>query len=262
LLAGLGVAAFAMAGCSGSGPGKPASDPAAQRAIRLAASTSRSVNTLVARLTEQTSGTSSGGLSGTIAVQLKPTTMIHATFEIPPTGTSASMKLAEILTDKAVYFKDPTFAKSTGKAWVKATISQLTKKTGISLASLLQNLEGSNPLDQTRFFTASTDVHVVGSRKVSGVATTEYAGTYSPAAALSQLPASLRKLLGPVLRAMGPKSVHFTVWIDAQHLIRKAVDTETAHGQAYTTTFVVTSVNKPVTVRLPKSSQVAALPRL
>jgi hypothetical protein len=259
----LAAAAIAtVAGCSSSPHDSAAAQPSqAQHAIKLAASRSQAVDTLVASLTEHTSGVTTGGLTGTIAVRLRPTTLIDANFKIP-SGKGKTIKLAEILTSKAIYFNDPAFTKGAGKSWVKLKISQLSAKTSVSVASLLQNLEGSNPLDQTRLFTASKDVKVAGSQTIGGIATTEYAGTYSPAKAFSELPAKLRTLLGPSLRAMGANPVRFRVWIDAQHLIRKATDTETVRHQTITTTFSVLSVNKPVTVRLPAPDQVAPMPKL
>jgi hypothetical protein len=262
LLAASGVAAIlAVAGCLGGSNGtRSASDANARKAIKLAASTSQDVRTLTAHLTEQTTGSTVSSLTGTIQVQLRPTTVIVAKFTIP--GKKAKTYLEEILTNQAIYFKDPAFSHAAGKAWVKVNISQLSSKTGISIASLLQNLEGSNPLDQTQLFTASKDVKVVGSQTVGGVATTEYAGSYSPKAALGQLTPQLRKLLGPTLHAMGNAAVTFHVWIDAQHMIRKATDTETVNGQTFATTFEVTSVNAPVKVTLPAASEVAPLPKL
>jgi len=254
-----GVAAVAIAACS-AGPGARPGPSSAQKAIKLAASRSQDVNTLTARLSELSSGTSHGGLTGAIQIQLKPTTRIAATFALP--GKKSSTQLAEILTGKAIYIKDPVFTKTTGKPWVTVQISQLSTKAGVSVASLLQNLEGSNPLDQTRLFTASKDVKVIGTRLVGHVATTEYAGTYSPAAAFAQLPSNLRRLLGPALRAMGTNRVHFQVWIDRQHLIRKARDTETVNGHTFTTTFDVTAVNKPVRITLPPAGQVAPMPKI
>ena len=265
LAAAAAAACAAVAGCASPGR-QPANSAAssnaqARRAIRLAATRSADVSTLTARLAEQSAGKANSGLTGTIAVELKPKRLIQANFTVP-SGKSKPIRLAEILTSTAVYFKDPAFTKGAGKSWVKVDISSLSSKTGLSIASLLQNLEGSDPLDQTRLFTASRDVKVVGSKVIAGVPTTEYAGSYAPATAFAQLSARLRKLLGPTLRAMGTNPVHFHVWIDGQHLIRKARDVEKVNGQTFTTTFDVTSVNKPVSVTLPAASQVAPLPKI
>lgn len=257
-----------MAGCaSGHHPSAAASKPAAkpdtqaQRAIKLAASRSGAVKTLVADLVEHSTGASEGSATGTIAVQLKPVTLIEATFMIP-SKNAKPLKLAEILTANAIYFKDPAFSASTTKTWLKVKISQLSAKTSVSVAALLQNLEGSNPLDQSRLFTASKDVKVVRTQSVHGMMTTEYAGTYAPQAAFGELSPKLRKLLGPSLRAMGSKPVHFRVWVDAQHIIRKAVDVDVVRGQTITTTFNIRSVNKPVKIKLPDPRSVGPLPQI
>ena len=254
-----------MAGCSGGAAPKAAS-PATTRAlkqIKLAADTSEHVSSLTASLTVRSVGKAGGNLSGTIQMQMKPSNLIEARFLVPQ-GHGKSIHLDEILTSKAIYFKDPAFltGSNLGKAWVRAKISQLSGKSGMTIGSLLQNLEGSNPLDQTRLFTSSKDVRKVGTETVHGVPTTEYAGTYAPKAAYTGLTPRLRTLIGPMLRSIGTHPVHFHVWIDAQHLIKMADYAESARGQTVTTIFVVTSVNKPVHITLPKASQTAPLPNL
>jgi hypothetical protein len=254
------VTALALGGCS-SGGGS-ASNPQSTKAlkqIKLAAQTSRSVRTLTASLAVHSAGGTTGNLTGTIAIQLKPGKLIGAHFNLK-TGTQ-NVRLDEILTSDAIYFKDPSFAKSTGKPWVMAKFSELSAKSGISLGALLQNLEGSNPLDQTLLFTASKDVREVGPKTVDGVATTEYAGTYSPEKAYKSLSPALRKQLGTMLRNIGTHPVRFHVWIDGQHLIKKADNTESVRGQTVTTNLLVTSVNKPVDIKLPRPAETAAMPK-
>jgi len=254
------AAAIAVAGCSG-GSGTPATT-AAQRQVKLAAATSGRVSSLTASIAVRAVGSSAGGLTGTVRMRLKPTTTIEARLTVP-TPNSGSLHLDEILTSRAIYLKDPAFTGTKlAKPWVKANISQLSSKSGISLGSLLQNLEGSNPLDQARLFTASTDVRRLGARTVAGVATTEYVGSYAPKAAYAGLSARARKLLGPWLRSIGTHAVNFHVWIDAQHLIKKATYQETVRGQTVTTIFTVTSVNKPVAITLPTTKQTAPLPHV
>jgi hypothetical protein len=265
--------AIALGGCAGShhpaaagskapastAPAKP--DTAAQHAIKLAASQSGAVKTLVAGLVEHSTGTSTGSATGTIEVQLKPTTLIEANFVIP-SKNAKPIKLAEILTANAIYFKDPAFSSSTTKTWLKVKISQLSAKTSVSVAALLQNLEGSNPLDQSKLFTASQDVAVVGTAKVHGISTTEYAGSYAPQTAFGELTPKLRKLLGPSLRSMGTNPVHFHVWVDARHIIRKAVDVVDVRGETISTTFDIKSVNKPVKITLPNPHIVGSMPKI
>ena len=254
------VAAIALGGCSGGGSSASSHPSKALKQIKLAAETSQGVRTLTASLSVHSSENSTGNLTGTIAIQLKPAKLIEAHFHLV-TG-STRMHLSEILTSDAIYFKDPSFAKSTGRPWVKATFSELSAKSGVSLGSLLQNLEGSNPLDQTILFTSSKDIRVVGPQTVDGVATTEYTGTYSPEKAYKSLSPGLRKQLGTMLRNLGTRPVRFRVWIDGQHVIKKAENIESVRGQTVTTSLLVTAVNQPVNIALPKASQTAPLPKV
>ncbi len=257
------ITAAALGGCSSGGSpssGGSSHPSKALREIKLAAATSQGLRTLTASLSVHSAGNSTGNLTGTIAIQLKPAKVIGAQFHLV-TG-STRVHLSEILTSDAIYFKDPSFAKNTGKPWVKANVSELSAKSGISLGTLLQNLEGSNPLDQTILFTASKDVRVVGQRTVNGVATTEYAGTYAPQKAYQSLSPDLRKRLGTMLRNIGTHPVRFHVWIDGRHVVRKADNIESVRGQTVTTNLLVTSVNKAVTITLPKASQTAPLPKI
>jgi hypothetical protein len=233
----------------------------AHQAIRLAASASERVNSLTATLSVSSSGGQVSGLTGDMKIQLKPSPLIAADFNVSSAG-SPQVNIAEILTGDAIYFKDPSLTKLSGKPWIKIGFSQLGTKLGLSFSSLVQNLENSNPLAQARLFTASKDVHAVGTSVVGGVQTTEYAGSYQPGAALNVLSPQLRKLAGPLLKTMGAKAVSFEVWIDGQHLIRKAVTHETVNGQAVTSVYNVTSVNQPITVTLPPAGEISSLPRL
>jgi hypothetical protein len=262
-------AAAAIAGCSSASSStsrKNTTDTSTEsaattKALRLAAVASGQVNSLTANIKVHSSGTSAGDLTGAVSLQMKPSKIISATFDVSQ-SKSASIELDEILTGKAIYFKDPAFTKATGKPWVEASTSELSSKVGVSLGSLLQNLESSNPLDQARLFSASKNAHEVGTMVIRGVRTTEYAGTYVPSVALAQLSPQLRKQLGPTLKSIGTNAIQFEVWIDAQHIVRQAEDQDNVRGQVVVTELYVTSVNKPVKVTLPPASQVAPLPKV
>jgi hypothetical protein len=267
----VGAAAItATAGCS-SGSGQKATaknseiatteSKAASRALALAAAESDRVKTLTANVVAHSAGASSGSLTGTVKIQLKPTTIVGTTFHVKA-AKSPAVQQSEILTDKQIYFKDPAFTKATGKPWVEADISELSTKVGVSLGSLLQNLENADPLDQTKLFTASKNARVVGTTMLNGVATTEYAGTYEPQVALAELTPKLRKVIGPTLSTLGANPVQFEVWVDTHHVVRRTISTDNVHGQIVTTTLDVTSVNKPVHVALPTMTDVAPLPKI
>src|SRR5579863_491814 len=146
----------ATAGCSSNSgkkaPGKSSEvasteSKVASRALALAAAESDQVKTLTANVLAHSTGESSGSLTGTVKIQLKPTTAVGTIFKVKA-AKSPVVELDEILTDKQIYFKDPAFTKATGKPWVEADISELSTKVGVSLGSLLQNLESADPLDQ------------------------------------------------------------------------------------------------------------------
>jgi hypothetical protein len=52
----------------------------------------------------------------------------------------------------------------------------------------------------------------------------------------------------------------FTDWIDAQHIVRKAVVTEVGKSITETITVTTTSINQPVNVSIPSASQTSSLP--
>ena len=254
------MALIAVAGCGSSGPAASSKPVSARQALSLAANESQQVNSLTATISVRTSLTSASGISGSMQIRVKPTPLVNAVFTVSGTGAPHT-QLQEILTNKALYLKDSALTKLTGKPWIAISFAALSSKAGVNFASLFQSLEGSNPLDQSKFFAASKNVRKVGTQTINGVATTEYSGSYAPSAALSLLTPKLRKQLEPMLRAMGTRSVQFQIWIDGSHLIRKAIEHETIAGQTATVSYTVTSVNQPVTVTLPPASQIAPLPK-
>lgn len=262
-------AATAIAGCSSASTHSSSKNTedtstetaATSKALQLASVVSDQVNSLTANIRVHTSGASEGDLTGAVSVQLKPTKIVAANFS-ETQGKSPAIELDEILTPSAIYFKDPAFTKAAGKPWVTASTSELSSKVGVSLGSLLQNLESSNPLDQAKLFSASKNAHKVGTSVIRGVPVTEYAGTYVPSVALNKLSPALRKQIGPTLKSIGTNPVQFEVWLDARHIVRQAEDETNVRGQVVVTELYVTSVNKKVKVTLPAASEVAPLPKV
>jgi hypothetical protein len=250
-----GAAASGAAASGSGGGGRPAT---ARQAIRQAASQSQQVNSMAATLDVHFGGGASQHMTGTISEQRKPALKVAATFKITAAGRVT--KIQEIVTSKDIYFKIAALAATTGKPWVKISLAGLSSASGASFSQLFQNLESSNPLAQARLLGVSKNAHKVGTQVVNGVPATEYAGSYAAADALRKLAPASRKLLGPMLQALGSSTVRFKVWIDDQHLVRKFVDTETISGQPATTTMNVTSINQPLTISLPPASQIASMP--
>ncbi|HEX9031040.1 MAG TPA: hypothetical protein VF834_04300 [Streptosporangiaceae bacterium] len=253
------IAVIAVAGCSGSGSSKKpsaAKPMSASKAITLAADATQKIRSLTANFDVSVV---TGHVTATMQMQLKPTYLIDMNLSVTPPGQAAT-NLEEILTPKALFLKDPQLSQRLGKPWLEISMATLSSRSGVNFTQLLQNLENTNPENQVKFFTASKDVHVVGQQTIGGVATTEYAGSYTPAAAIKQLPAGLHKLLAPVLKLLGSNPVQFHVWIDGHHLTRKAVINETIAGQSAVTTYTITSVNQPVHVTYPSPGEVRQYP--
>src|SRR5262249_23497283 len=137
------AAVTATAGCSSTPAHKAAGkssevatteSKATSRALAAAAAESDRIKTLTATVAAHSAGASSGSLTGMVKIQLKPTTVVGTTFHVKAPKAPV-IQQREVLTDKHIYFKDPSFTKATGKPWVEADISELSTKVGVSLGS-------------------------------------------------------------------------------------------------------------------------------
>ncbi len=258
--AGLCAALVLVAGCGAAGVSPAAKPLSARQAITLAADASQRINSETAEMAVQVGGSTSGSMSGTIQLQLKPTLLANAQFKVAASGQDIA--IGEILTGGAIYVKIPGLTGipgHAGKPWLKVSLGQLTGTAESQVGQLIQGIQNSNAQNLTRLFTASKNVRATGTQTIDGVRTTRYTGTFTPSAASAALPASLRKLMGPELKLLqGP--VRFTVWIDGQHHTRKLIETEKIAGQSVVTNLTVTAINQPVHVTVPPASQVMTMP--
>lgn len=255
-LATVAIAALTAAGCgTSSGSGSAGSQPAdAQQAIQLAANETQKINSMALNLNVQMGSLTE---TGTEQIQVKPL-LFQADLNMTTNGTSISMSM--IGTSDAFYLKMPQLSSLTGKPWAKITVSQLSTKTGLNLTKAFQQIQNMGPANAGRLFTASKDIHKVGTATVDGVATTEYAGTYTAADAIKQLPPGLQKQMGSMLNSMGTSPISFQVWVDGNNIIRKMIENYTIAGQTAVITIDVTSVNQPVNIVLPPASDIGTMP--
>jgi hypothetical protein len=187
--------------------------------------------------------------------------LAYATLNSTAGSTKTQLKL--ILTSTTLYVSEPSLTSQPGKQWVKIELSALPALAGTSgagLEQIVQSLRSNNFARQARLITVAKNTRVVGTQTVDGSTTTEYAGSFTAAAALKALPASWRELLGPGLQAVGNGTINFREWIDGQHHLRKMTEIETVNGDTITTTINVTKINQPVSVTLPPASQTVAMP--
>ncbi len=257
---GTGAASGGAAGAGATGAGAGGHAASAAQELTLAASAAQKVNSFAAHLTISSSGTLSTHLSGTLEEQVRPTLLASEKFGLQSQGTTVPGGMQTLLTGNAIYLKMSTLAKVIGKQWVKIPFSSLKKSTGVSLAPLIHQLQGNNPLAQTQMLPAASNVHRVGTATIGGVSTTVYAGTLDIAKAMAKLDPSLRKLVGPALKATGITTANFRVWVDGQHQVRKLTESESGGATHFTTVMTIISINQPVHITAPPASQVAGLP--
>jgi hypothetical protein len=261
LAAGCGSSGTAPSGSGGSagstGSAGSASSQSAISAIRAAAQASRHIDSVTASLVEHVSGAAGESTSGTISEQLRPSLLLSMHISAAVAGRQT--KVAGIIARSAMYLKISALAAELGgRPWVKIPLTELRSGKS-SFASLFQGLTNSNPLADASLFTAAKDVHAVGTQTIDGVSTTEYAGSFASRAALAREPASLRKSLAPALDKVRG-NIHFKIWIDARHHIRRLTEIEQVSGETVTTTITFTSINQPVHITLPPAGSVASLP--
>jgi hypothetical protein len=246
------------AGCSAGTTSSTAAKPASPRtALILAADQAEQVTSMTASFSSQASGSAAENFTGTIRAQLKPILVAELTGSI--VVSDGTLNLTEILTDKAMYIKMAALSKETGKPWVKIPFSDISGNQGALLSQMVNSVKNDNPAQQITMVSASKNVRVVGTQVIDGVRTTEYAGSFTAAAAMAALSPSQRQTLGPELKQIRGQA-RFTEWIDAQHQVRRSTITETVNGEHVTLTYNITAVNQPVHIVLPRPRRVALLP--
>ena len=136
----------------------------------------------------------------------------------------------------------------------------LSQSSGINFSQLLSQATGSGPLTQSQLLQGATSVRKVGTGSVDGVPVTEYTGTLPLDKAISYLSGAAKTQLQQAMANAGLTEATFTVWIDGQHTVRKAVVTETGKDLTENITTTMTSINEPVNIALPTASETSPMP--
>jgi hypothetical protein len=273
------IVAAAVTGCNGNpsasaGSSSPASASAranALDAVKLAAKTSSSANsftgTMELQSTVKPGATTSSGSAGavsmtaTFAEQLHPSLLASVDIEsLSSGGTSLPGGLAEIVTPSTLYLKWSFLTQEMheSKPWLAIPVSSLNG-SGINLTQIFSQATGSGPLTQSQLLQGATSVRQVGTGSIDGVAVTEYTGTFPLQKSLSYLSGSAKTEVQQAMASAGFSTATFTVWIDGQHITRKAVVTEVGKSVTETITTTITSINQPVNIAVPTSAQTAQL---
>jgi hypothetical protein len=273
---GSGVAALAIvvaagaAGCSSSGPA--AAKPGASAAPKLTAAQmldaaigkSQQVNSFAATMNMQiTAQGQAVTMSGTMRDQTRPSGLVEIDASKLESGGQNVGPMSEIIDKQGFYLKLPLMAKAiqqemhTSKPWFEIPMSAVGSGT---FSQILSQAQTTNPLSATQVLSGATDTRKVGTGVIDGVPVTELSGSESTTAALAKLPASVRTQTGQQIEKLGMGEITFKVWVDGQNTVRKEIITEAGSTTTLTMTSTVTSINQPVSITVPPSSQVTQLP--
>lgn len=166
----------------------------------------------------------------------------------------AGKQLREVLVDNVFYVKVPGGVGS--KPWVSVGIKQISQLTGIDLDSLLDNANA----DQTvSLLTKASDVRLVGTETVGGVSTRHLSGTVDldrVFAALDAQEKSQQKTLQSMVEQLGIKDNHIDLWVNADDIPVKVVQTYTSNLGPGSSTMLLTGLNAPIHVTAPPAAQV------
>ena len=267
------ILAAALAGCatnnSGTAATKASTTASPLSAVRLASKTTSGANSFTGTISLQAtakSGSASGqnvSMTATMAEQLHPSLLAQVQIgSLSAAGSTLPGGLDEIVTPSALYMKWSYLTQMLHltKPWLGIPLSSLSKGTGINLSQLFSQETSSSPLNESQMLAGASDVRKVGTGTVNGVAVTEYTGTLNLQKGLQQLHGSVKSQVQKEITAAGLTTATFTVWIDANHTMRKAVIKENGANLTETITVTIDTLNQPVNIQVPAADQTSPLP--
>ncbi|QXJ23654.1 hypothetical protein AGRA3207_004842 [Actinomadura graeca] len=164
-------------------------------------------------------------MSGTMQYRTKPDLAYSMDFGQMSVGGRSMPGMKQVLVGRTMYMKIPALSQfgggATAKPWLKISLDELGKKSGMNIDQLLQQSRQMDPVQNTKMLTASKDAREVGKETVDGVKTTHYTGTYRLEDALAKLPADQREQLRKNSATLGADAMSFDLWVDDQQLPRK-----------------------------------------
>ena len=271
------IAAAALAGCAAAGSGTGAAGSGANAAapsspldaVQLAAKTTGGANSFTGTMSVRATATSGASSSGNVSItasmaeQLRPSLLTEVQIgTLSVAGQSLPGGLSEVVTPSNLYLKWSVLTQElhAGKPWLVIPVSALSKSSGVNLSQLFSQATNSSPLNESQLLTGATGVRKVGTGTIDGVPVTEYTGTVSRDKGMQYLSGSARASMQKEVAAAGLTTATFTVWVDGQRVMRKAIITE--HGTALTEviTVAISTLNQPVNIQIPAADQTTSLP--
>lgn len=266
------VIAAAVTGCASTSSTAAAPQVSPLKAVQLAAYTSSHANTFTGTMdlhmavkpgTTPPAGVSDTTMVASFAEQLHPSLLASVDItSLTSQGSSLAGGMTEIISPTEIYLKIPSLTQPLHltKPWMAISLSQFGKLSGVNVSQLMNQATSNSPLTETQMFAAATSVRQVGTGSMGGVPVTEYQGTFPLSKALSYLSASARPQVQQEMSQLGFTTENFTVWIDGQHITRKATVTVNGTSVTETVNLTVTGINKPVNITAPPASQTGPLP--
>jgi hypothetical protein len=271
------IAAAALAGCAAAGSGTGATGSGAHTAapsspldaVQLAAKTTGGANSFTGTMSVQAtakSGASSSGnvsMTASMAEQLRPSLLTEVQIgTLSVAGQSLPGGLSEVVTPSNLYLKWSVLTQElhAGKPWLVIPVSALSKSSGVNLSQLFSQATNTSPLNESQLLAGASGVRKVGTGTIDGVPVTEYTGTVSLDKGMQYLSGGSKAAMQKQIAAAGLTTASFTVWVDGQRVMRKAVITE--HGTALTevVTVAISTLNQPVNIQIPAADQTTSLP--
>jgi hypothetical protein len=235
-------------------------------AVKLAAQVTNGVSFFTGTMSLQVTGNSGVAtgdmtMASTFTEQVRPLLADVNIQSLSTGGTSLPGGVDEILTPSTIYLRWSLLTQTLHltRPWLAIGVSAMTKSTGVNFGQVFSEASSSGPLTESQLLAGATSVSRVAATTVAGVPVTEYTGTIPLSQGVSFLSGSAKTQLQQAIAADGFRTATFTAWIDAQHLVRKAVVTEVGKTVTETTTTTITSVDKPAKVSVPPADQTAPL---
>lgn len=215
--------------------------------LTLAAQQSQQIRSFTANLEIQASGALNATLTGILKEVTTPSPLISVRAHA---GALGSIRL--ILSNGMVYLKSPLMAGMYPKPWVQGPASAMSNMSGLNLGPLLGLLQTSSPSVQLPLFSQGSNVRQMAQMGSMGTGMTEFGGHYRLSSALGNLSAGLQPSMQSVMNS-GLNMTRFRVWMDHRHMVRKLVLIVLGRHTRIVITLVITSVNRPVHIQLPRA---------
>jgi hypothetical protein len=259
--------ALSLTGCLGDSgktvdeAGKGLKLTAAQ-VLGKAAEQTGQTDSFKADMTMQMTGSSEGGMSasGTMQYRTKPDLAYSMNFGQMTVGGQSMAGMEQRLVGRTMYMKMPSLTQlggGSGKPWLKISLDELGKKSGMNIDELLQQSQQMDPVQNTKMLTASKDAREVGKENVDGVQTTHYTGTYRMEDAIAKLSPETQDAYRKSVGKTGMDAMHFDLWVDGKQLPRKMTmqSKQTSEG-TMTMTMKYHDFGQPVQITEPPASEV------